>query len=117
MATGRHLKPEFVDSIAQGHVYSGIQAKELGLVDAMGSLDDAIAMAAKKANLTTYGLRIMPEFSNNIFKAFNRMNMMKSEAEIAQQLGPENYAIIKKAASMKDMQGIMMYYPFDVDVH
>ena len=117
VSTGRHLKPEFVDSIAQGHVYSGLQAKELGLVDAMGSLDDAIAMAAKKANLTTYGLRIMPEFSNNIFKAFNRMNMMKSEAEIENQIGSENYVLLQKAASIKDMQGILMYYPFDVDIH
>ncbi len=117
VATGRHLKPEFVDSIAQGHVYSGIQAKELGLVDALGSLDDAIAYAAKKANITSYGIKIMPEFNNNLFKAFNRMSMAKSEAEIEQNLGAENYAIIKRAASIKDMQGILMFYPYDLNIH
>jgi protease IV len=83
----------------------------------LGSMDDAIAMAAKKANLTSYGIKVLPEFNNNLFKAFNDMNVIKSETEIAQQLGPENYAIIQKAASVKRMQGIMMYYPFDVDVH
>ena len=112
VSTGRHLKPEFVDSIAQGHVYSGMQAKGLGLVDALGSMDDAIAMAAKKANLTEYNIRLMPEFNNNIFKMAGRMNMVKEQIT-EQEIGPENYAIIKKAESAKSMNGILMYEPFD----
>ena len=112
VSTGRHLKPEFVDSIAQGHVYSGMQAKGLGLVDALGSMDDAIAMAAKKANLTEYNIRLMPEFNNNIFKMAGRMNMVKEQIT-EQEIGPENYAIIKKAESAKNMNGILMYEPFD----
>jgi protease IV len=117
VATGRKLKPEFVDSIAQGRVYSGIQAKNIGLVDALGSMDDAIAMAAQKAHLTQYSLKIMPQFDNGIFKMFSRMNMVSTRAEIETQVGSRNYLIMKQAASIKDMQGILMYYPFDLNVY
>jgi len=116
VASGRKLKSEFVDSIAQGHVYSGSQAKELGLVDALGNMDDAIAMAAKKANLTQYSIKTMPEFSNGFFKMFNRMNMVK-ENMVEQEIGKQNYQMVKKAESVKDMQGILMYYPFEMNIY
>ena len=43
---GRSLKREFVEEIAQGRVWSGAEAMQLGLVDELGGLDDAIAFAA-----------------------------------------------------------------------
>jgi protease-4 len=51
VADGRKLKRERVEEIAQGRVWSGTAAKELGLVDEIGGLDDAIAFAAQKAGL------------------------------------------------------------------
>ncbi len=51
VATGRDMTVDQVDEIAQGRVWSGLKAKELGLVDNLGSLKDAIASAAKRAEL------------------------------------------------------------------
>ncbi|SKB11644.1 Protease 4 [Planktothrix sp. PCC 11201] len=51
VATHRKLPKNKVQEIAQGRVWSGSQAKQLGLVDEIGGLDAAIAAAAKKANL------------------------------------------------------------------
>jgi protease-4 len=51
VATHRKLPKNQVQEIAQGRVWSGAQAKQLGLVDEIGGLDAAIAAAAKKANL------------------------------------------------------------------
>ncbi|WP_026786519.1 signal peptide peptidase SppA [Planktothrix rubescens] len=51
VATHRKLSKNQVQEIAQGRVWSGAQAKQLGLVDEIGGLDAAIAAAAKKANL------------------------------------------------------------------
>jgi protease-4 len=51
VATHRKLPKNQVQEIAQGRVWSGSQAKQLGLVDEIGGLDAAIAAAAKKANL------------------------------------------------------------------
>lgn len=51
---GRNMSREQVDSIAQGRVWSGKQAHEHGLVDNLGSLNDAVASAAKLAGLEKY---------------------------------------------------------------
>ncbi|MBP1626266.1 MAG: Peptidase protease [Holophagaceae bacterium] len=51
VAEGRHMKREQVQEIAQGRVWSGIEAKRLGLVDELGGLQDAIRWAAKKAQI------------------------------------------------------------------
>ncbi|MEE4245230.1 MAG: signal peptide peptidase SppA [Kangiellaceae bacterium] len=51
VANGRNMTIEEVDKIAQGRVWSGIKAKELGLVDQLGSLNDAIDAAAKRAGI------------------------------------------------------------------
>ncbi len=51
VAESRKLPKQKVAQIAQGRVWSGIDAKQLGLVDEIGGLDDAIKYAAKQANL------------------------------------------------------------------
>lgn len=51
VAEGRKLDPEKVEAIAQGRVWSGTDALEVGLVDELGGLDAAIAHAAEKAGL------------------------------------------------------------------
>jgi len=51
VAEGRHLTPERVDAVAQGRVWTGAQAKERGLVDALGGLDTAIAIAKQRAHI------------------------------------------------------------------
>jgi protease-4 len=48
---GRKMTRDQVDAIAQGRVWSGRDAKRLGLVDNLGSLDDAVNAAAKRAKL------------------------------------------------------------------
>ena len=61
VAGGRDLAPEDVESIAQGRVWLGAVAKEHGLVDELGHLDDAIASAAALAGLDDYQVRYMEE--------------------------------------------------------
>ncbi|OUS17214.1 signal peptide peptidase SppA [Gammaproteobacteria bacterium 50_400_T64] len=56
VAKGRDSTPAEIHEIAQGRVWTGRKAKELGLVDELGSLDDAIAAAAKIADLDDYEL-------------------------------------------------------------
>ncbi|MHB1922965.1 MAG: signal peptide peptidase SppA, partial [Chitinophagaceae bacterium] len=53
---GRKLKNLFVDSIAQGRVWSGQEAEKIGLVDKMGNIEDAIKSAAKMANLKHFNV-------------------------------------------------------------
>ena len=51
VATSRHSTPEKIDALAQGRVWSGRQAKQNGLVDTLGGLDSAIAVAKERAKI------------------------------------------------------------------
>lgn len=51
VANGRNKSPDEIEQIAQGRVWSGIDAKKIGLVDVLGGLSDAIEIAREKANL------------------------------------------------------------------
>ena len=51
VAEGRHTTPEKIDAIGQGRVWTGAQAKERGLVDALGGLDTAVAIAKAHAHI------------------------------------------------------------------
>ena len=67
---GERLKKK-IDAIAGGRVYTGRQALELGLVDKIGGLEDAIAFSAKQANLKDYDIRVVPRsktFMELLFK-------------------------------------------------
>ena len=56
---GEKLKKD-IDQLAGGRVYTGKQALELGLVDRLGGLDDAIACVAQEAKLEEYDIRVLP---------------------------------------------------------
>ncbi len=51
VAAGRHLSPERVEEIARGRIWTGAQALELGLVDALGGMDEALKLARREAGM------------------------------------------------------------------
>lgn len=61
VAAGRGLTPEQVDRIGQGRVWTGSQALKIKLVDKLGTLDDAIAVAASRAKLKSYSTISTPD--------------------------------------------------------
>ncbi|HEY5102512.1 MAG TPA: signal peptide peptidase SppA [Steroidobacteraceae bacterium] len=64
VAGGRKKTRDEIDAIAQGRVWAGSDAKRLGLVDQLGSFDDAVKAAARRAKLTRYDVHfIEPELT------------------------------------------------------
>jgi len=64
VANGRHKTTDQVNEIGQGRVWSGADAKDHGLVDHLGSFDDAVKAAAARAHMNTYKVQFMePELS------------------------------------------------------
>ncbi|MGH8260405.1 MAG: signal peptide peptidase SppA, partial [Steroidobacteraceae bacterium] len=64
VAAGRHMTAQQVNAIGQGHVWAGTDALRLGLVDHLGSFDDAVAAAARLAKLQHYKVQfIEPQLS------------------------------------------------------
>lgn len=86
-ASGRNMSFEQIDAIAQGRVWTGKQAKEIGLIDELGGLDTAISIAKKKAGFTDedkLGLMILPEqktFFEQIFES-----ILEEEASLSNPL-------------------------------
>ena len=65
-ANGRHISQDSIKSIAEGRVWDGISAKRIGLVDELGSLNEAIVWVAKKAKVDTdYDVSYYPEYTPN----------------------------------------------------
>lgn len=68
VANGRHIPEAKVRVIAEGRVWDGVTAKNIGLVDELGSLDQAIGWAAKKAGLAdNYDVALYPELEPNFW--------------------------------------------------
>ena len=77
-AEGRHMKLDRIKELAQGKVYSGRQAKELGLVDEVGTLHDALSAAKKAAGISAddkVDLLILPEQKSFFEKMFGDSSM------------------------------------------
>ena len=60
-AEGRHVSQDYIKSIAEGRVWLGAKGKEIGIVDEMGNIDDAIDKAVELAGLESYQLSYYPE--------------------------------------------------------
>ncbi|MEI9910743.1 MAG: signal peptide peptidase SppA [Bacteroidota bacterium] len=61
VADGRKIDTAYVDSIAQGRVWTGTRAKGIGLIDRFGGIDEAVKCAARMAKLTNYRVNEYPE--------------------------------------------------------
>ena len=68
-----------IEDLAGGRVYTGKQALELGLVDRLGTLSDAVAFAAGQAKLKTYDVRVVPEPKSFLERLVERGSGGKSE--------------------------------------
>lgn len=113
VADGRGLTKAQVDSIGQGRVWSGADAKNIGLVDVLGGLETAIEIAAGMAKLEHYRVAEYPERVEP-FKQF--MKELSGEGEdvmLKKHLG-ENYRYYKAFDELKKMEGIQARLPYDI---
>jgi len=121
VADGRRLSSDVVDSIAQGRVWTGVNAMELGLVDALGGLDRAIVSAAAKAGLKSYKVTTYPEPVDKLsamMKRFNSNTETKAaiQAAMKEEIGG-GYDWYQKLKSLQRMNGkAMMSMPFVLTV-
>jgi protease-4 len=95
---GNRLKKP-LDEIAGGRVYMGNQALDLGLVDKIGTLDDAVKFAGHEAKLDKYDLRVVPEPKNFIEKLLEASGESEDDdAEVS--LPPNPLAARQNSASL-----------------
>jgi protease-4 len=102
VADGRHKDTAYIETIAQGHVYSGVRGLEIGLVDRIGTLDDAIRCAARMAKLNSYRLREYPESSSWLNELLDRKKE-EPMVQLEKQLGVEQFAVYKQLVELNQL--------------
>jgi len=115
VSEGRKMTTAKVDSIAQGRVWSGIEAKQVGLVDEFGGLDKAIEIAVKKAKLSEHRVVNLPDLKVPFEEILKSMSGDASAYFIKQELG-SNYQQYLDAKKALQYQGVQVRMPFTVEV-
>ena len=116
VAQGRNLPLEKVLDIAGGRVWSGDNALGIGLIDTYGGLKTAIAVAADKAGLgDNFRVTEVIEQPTGFAAFISSLNVSIREAMTRSELGVmmKEYKQVQEAASQ---QGIVMYYPFKLEL-
>ena len=118
VAQGRHLEPEYVETIAQGRVWTGVEAKKNGLVDELGGLKEAISKAAELASIENFKLTHLPErqdFADALTELFGEQRITPVSrgdwvGQITARLG-EDLGTLK---SFNDPMGVYALPPFQI---
>jgi len=109
VADGRHMTRDDVHKIAQGRIWTGIRAKEIGLVDELGGLDDAIKIAADLSGLEKYRPTYFPKMKEPLQQFIEELTG-KDEGISARVLQKElgqyypYYSFVKEVTEMKGVQ-------------
>ena len=121
VAEGRKMSKEEVHKVAQGRVWTGTMAKEVGLVDELGGLNRAIELAAAEAGMDTYKLKEYPKAKDQIMEMVNALkgniSMQAKVQEMVKNTGFESYAKylsdIERFGTKHTVQAMM---PYDITV-
>ena len=107
VAQGRKKDINYIDSIGQGRVWSGSRALELGLVDRLGGLNDAIACAARMAKVSDYRLREYPEPHNVLDMIFGGgYEKDAAKSALKSELGEDGVKTYQTMKRVKQMVGV-----------
>ena len=113
---GRHIEINELKKIAGGRVWTGTMAKELKLVDQLGNLDDAIKVAAKRANLDGYRTIAYPTVKDK-FTAL--LDMTKPEKYIQSQLQEtmgDYFHLFQWMKNLNNIDRVQARLPFEMSI-
>lgn len=112
-ADGRGMTKAAIDSIGQGRVWTGEQAIEKGLVDELGGIEKAIAVAAKLADLKDYKL-VEVSGSKDFLKDLFEKQLDEVKLNVVKQLMGEDFEYFKTLNLIKSAPAIQTRLPYDV---
>ena len=112
VALGRNISQNYVDSIGQGRVWSGEDALNIGLVDELGGLREAIAYASAKAGVSSNTVLELPEMLDPIEEFFNDISGESEDAVLSRLLGSryKNYLDIRQLSHGGKIQTRLPFY-------
>lgn len=115
VAEGRNMSKESVQEVAQGRIWTGKRALEIGLVDEIGGLQDALAYAAEKAGLEGYRTTEYPRTKEPLEQLLENLIGVKDESVkthlIKSELGTY-YPLYNQMVQLRELKGPQMRMPF-----
>ena len=121
-AEGRGMSQDDIKKIASGRVWTGEQAKDNGLIDDFGGLEDAIKLAAKEAELDEddYRVRYYPAQKSFYDKLMDTFSIKTQKnipgAMLKEELGPL-YTYYKLLKQIQDADYLQMQMPYQISIH
>ena len=112
-ADGRAMTTDEIKAIAEGRVWTGKDALKIGLVDVLGSVDDAVVLAAERAELEVYQIRTYPEkedFASKLIKSL----MDDTEARFIKNHFGEYSKTLQHLREVENMQGVQTRMPYEL---
>jgi len=116
VAEGRDMTPEEVDEIGQGRVWSGEDAKRIGLIDLYGGLEEAVALAAEKAEIEKYRTIGLPELKDPFEQLMKEFTGNVKASVLKNEMG-NSYKYYREFENVKDMQGIQARIPYKINIY
>lgn len=114
VANGRKISKAMVDSIGQGRIWSGVDAKRIGLVDDLGDMKMAVTEAAKLAKISKYRVVSYPKLDEP-FDKIVKMFSGNAEAVIMSKLG-EQAKYFQMLENIKSWDGIQARIPYAIEI-
>ncbi|MDO5607725.1 MAG: signal peptide peptidase SppA [Capnocytophaga sp.] len=117
VAKGRSMSTSEVEAIAQGRVWSGVEAQRIGLVDEIGGLNDAILYAAQENDLEKYDLKTYPIYKTSFKELFESFGVKAKQQALQQEIGDDAYEIYQNIKSLANTKGVQarMYWNIRID--
>ena len=117
VSKNRNKTAEEVDAVGSGRVWSGKRAKEIGLVDEIGSLNDAVKYAANKANIAEYEAVSYPEKVDKFEQIMGNLRRGNiAESYVKSQISEENYQLFKVFSDQNFKNSIQMTMPYIIRI-
>ncbi|MBC8487196.1 MAG: signal peptide peptidase SppA [Bacteroidetes bacterium] len=115
VANGRNMTNEEVNEIAQGRVWSGVDALKIGLVDELGGLDDAIRKAVDLAALEDYRLIELPR-QKELFEQIMEDIIGETKLKFLEKELGKNYRYYNYIKEVNQIKGVQARLPFEIDI-
>lgn len=116
-AEGRNMPKDSLALYAEGRVWTGNQAKEIGLVDELGGIEKAIEIAAEMANLgKSYVVFEYPQLRSRLEELFNPRKEELVARTMKEYLG-ESYGLFMMLKDIKEQDHIQARIPYELNIH